>query len=59
MSRVSARREHTVVLSRAVVCVVPRAVRVLFRTVSRVVTRLSLVVARVIKLFSLMIIHIN
>ena len=46
-------------VSCAVVCVVLRAARALFHTVSRVVTRLSCVVARVIKLFSLMIIHIN
>jgi hypothetical protein len=46
-------------VSRAVVCVIPRVVRTLFRTVSRVVTRLSCVVTRVIKLFLLMIIHVN
>jgi hypothetical protein len=42
-------------VSRAVVRIIPRAVRTLFRIVSCVVTRLS----RVIKLFSLMIIHVN
>jgi hypothetical protein len=59
MLRVSARRSHIVVMSRVVVCVDPRAVRALFRTVLRIVTRLSRVIARVIKLFSLMIIRIN
>jgi hypothetical protein len=59
MSRVSARRSYSVMPSRDVMCVVPRAVRALFRTMSRVVTRLSCVVTRVIKLFSLLIIHIN
>jgi hypothetical protein len=39
-------------VSRVVVCVVPRAIRALFFTVSCVVTRLSRVAARVIKLFA-------
>jgi hypothetical protein len=43
-SRVDSRVSHVVV------CVVPRAVRALFFTVSRVITHFSRVIARVIKL---------